>query len=283
VVTTREPRRPGGRGAASVAAVPYPNFAGKHEHEALTEPAAFVRYWVAQGRLPADYEAPAGVVMLYQNPLFAAVRRGAGVSPFAPRGPRNSAFLDLHTFDDTGGAVGVIGGFGIGAPAATSVLESLAAIGVRRFVGIGTAGALQPKLDPGDVVVCDRAVRDEGVSHHYAPGARWAEPSPALTAALTRELAGAGLEPGPGSAWTIDAPFRETVAEARHYADDGVAVVEMEAAALFTVGRVRGVEVASAFAVSDSLADGEWVPQFGDPRLAGNLARMVPAAVAALA
>src|SRR4029453_17323692 len=50
VVTTREPRRPGGRGAASVAAVPYPNFAGKHEHEALTEPAAFVRYWVAQGR-----------------------------------------------------------------------------------------------------------------------------------------------------------------------------------------------------------------------------------------
>ena len=64
---------------------------------------------------------------------------------------------------------------------------------------------------------------------------------------------------------------------------DGVAVVDMEAAALFTVGRVRGVEVASAFAVSDSLADGEWVPQFGDPRLAGNLARMVPAAVAALA
>jgi purine-nucleoside phosphorylase len=58
--------------------------------------------------------------------------------------------------------------------------------------------------------------------------------------------------------------------------------VEMEAAALFTVAQVRDVEVAAAFAVSDSLADGEWVPQFGHPRLAVNLTRMVPAAVAAL-
>ncbi|MGH9269927.1 MAG: nucleoside phosphorylase, partial [Ilumatobacteraceae bacterium] len=91
-----------------------------------------------------------------------------------------------------------------------------------------------------------------------------------------------GLEPTMGSAWTIDAPFRETVAEARHYVDNGVAVVEMEAAALFTVGAVRGVDVASAFAISDSLADGEWVPQFGDPRLAERLERMVPAAIAAL-
>ena len=85
-----------------------------------------------------------------------------------------------------------------------------------------------------------------------------------------------------GSAWTIDAPFRETVVEARHYADNGVAVVEMEAAALFAVGRVRDVEVASAFAISDSLADGEWVPQFGHPRLAERLTRMIPAAVSAL-
>ena len=53
--------------------------------------------------------------------------------------------------------------------------------------------------------------------------------------------------------------------EARHYADNGVAVVEMEAAALFTVGQVRSVDVASAFTISDSLADGEWVPQFGHP------------------
>ena len=262
--------------------MPYPNFAGKHEHAALTEPAAFVRYWVDHGVLPADFVAPHGVVMLYQRPVFDAVIESDNVVPFAPRGRRSSAFLDLHVFEDTSETVGVIGGFGIGAPAAVSALESLAAIGVREFIGIGTAGTLQAGLDTGDVVVCDRAVRDEGVSHHYLPAAMWAKPSSRLTARLHRGLEQAHLEPSAASVWTIDVPFRETVIEARHYADNGVAVVEMEAAALFTVGEVRSVDVASAFAISDSLADGEWVPQFGHPRLAERLTRMIPAAVAAL-
>ena len=262
--------------------MPYPNFEGKHDQVALTEPEAFVRYWIDHGVLPQDYRAPHGVVMLYQRRLFDSLLGTEPLSPFAPRGRRNTAFLDLHVLDRTDATVGVVGGFGIGAPAATATLESLIAIGVRRFISMGTAGALRPALEAGDVVVCDRAVRDEGVSHHYLPSATWARPSAALTTRLQGELSEAGLAPSAGSAWTIDAPFRETVVEARHYAAEGVAVVEMEAAALFTVGEVRGVEVAAAFAISDSLADGEWVPQFGHPRLAERLARMFPAAVSAL-
>ncbi|HET6953573.1 MAG TPA: nucleoside phosphorylase [Acidimicrobiales bacterium] len=262
--------------------MPYPNFSGKHAHDALVAPGTFVEYWVGQGVLPAGFVAPGGVVMLYQRRLFDAVLSQGGVSPFAPRGRRHTAFLDLHTFDGTDGTVGVTGGFGIGAPAAANIVESLAAIGVTRFVSMGTAGALLPDLDAGDVVVCDRAIRDEGVSHHYLPGDRWAAPDAELTARLCGTLADAGLAPRTGGAWTIDAPFRETVAEARHYAEDGAAVVEMEAAAVFTVARFRGVQAASAFAVSDSLADGEWTPQFGDRRLAESLIAMVPAAVSAL-
>jgi uridine phosphorylase len=263
--------------------VPYPHFEGKHAHDALVSPADFVRYWVEVGALPADHAAPAGVILLYQRALLDSVLRSGDVSPFAPRGARDSAFMGLHTFDSTGGVVGVIGGFGIGAPAATVVLEALASLGVRRIVGVGTAGALVRGLDVGDVVVCRRAVRDEGVSHHYLPLDRWAEPHDGLTRRLGDRLAEAGLDPVPGAAWTIDAPYRETVAEARHYAEDGVSVVEMEAAALFSVGQVRGVEVAAAFAISDSLADGEWVPHFRHPRLAERLGRMVPAAIGALA
>jgi uridine phosphorylase len=263
--------------------VPFPNFEGKHDHPGLTEPAAFVRYWVEHGVLAPDLRAPHGVVMLYQRSLVDAVLGGGDVSPFAPRGRRRTAFLDLHTFDATDGAVGVVGGFGIGAPAAVATMESLAAIGVRRFVGIGTAGALAAGLDTGDVVVCVRAIRDEGVSHHYLPSALWATPSASLTRRLHDALDAAGLAPRPAGAWTIDAPFRETVAEANHYTVLGASVVEMEAAALFVVGEVRGVEVAAAFAISDSLADGEWVPQFGHPRLHEQLARMVPAAVDVLA
>jgi hypothetical protein len=56
----------------------------------------------------------------------------------------------------------------------------------------------------------------------------------------------------------------------------------MEAAALFSVGQVRGAHIASAFAVSDSLADGQWVPHFASPKLADSLLRMVLGAVPAL-
>ena len=272
--------RQGPRGPTGyVPGMPYPNFEGKHAHEALVEPTAFLRYWVDNGTLPTDRTPPRGVVLLYQNPLFEAVVSQARITPYGPPGSRPTAFLDLHTVDDTDGTVGVIGGFGIGAPAATSVLESLCAIGVRQFVSMGAAGAMRPDLMPGDVIVCDRAVRDEGVSHHYVPSALWAEPTPALTARFHDRLEAADLAPRSGSAWTIDAPFRETVAEAEHYAGLGVAVVEMEDAALFSVAQVRGIEVAAAFAISDSLADGEWVPHFADQRLADSLLRMVPAAI----
>ena len=127
-----------GRGARrrSVASrgVPYPNFEGKHDHPALTEPAAFVRYWVEHGVLPADHRAPHSVVLLYQRSVLDAVL-ASGVSPFAPRGRRNSAFLDLHVVRRHRRPVGVVGGFGIGAPAAVATMESLAAIGVRRSSG----------------------------------------------------------------------------------------------------------------------------------------------------
>jgi nucleoside phosphorylase len=43
--------------------------------------------------------------------------------------------------------------------------------------------------------------------------------------------------------------------EARRYQGEGVLCVEMEAAALFAVAEVSGLQVASAFAISDSLAD----------------------------
>jgi purine-nucleoside phosphorylase len=86
-----------------------------------------------------------------------------------------------------------------------------------------------------------------------------------------------------GPTWTIDTPYRETVAEARHYQQAGVMTVEMEAAAVFAVAAYRGVAAAAAFAISDSLADLVWDPQFASPDLAPSLLRLYQAAVAALA
>jgi len=84
----------------------------------------------------------------------------------------------------------------------------------------------------------------------------------AITAELEAELQTRQIDYRRGSAWTIDAPYRETVAEARHYQQQGVLCVEMEAAALFAVAEYRKVAVAAAFVMSDSLADLVWDPQF---------------------
>jgi uridine phosphorylase len=161
-------------------------------------------------------------------------------------------------------------------------MEELVALGCRRFVSIGTAGSLQPDLAVGDLLVCDRAIRDEGTSHHYQPSAKYARPWPALTEALYAALERGGHRPRRGTSWTTDAVYRETVEEARAYQAEGVAVVEMEAAALFAVADYRGVEAAAVFTVSDSLADLVWRPDFQRPEVWTGLETMFAAATTAL-
>ena len=63
---------------------------------------------------------------------------------------------------------------------------------------------------------------------------------------------------------------------------EGVLCVEMEAAALFAVAEVRGLRVASAFAIRDSLAELAWNPQFHGPEVEAGLITLYRAAVSAL-
>jgi uridine phosphorylase len=256
--------------------VGFPRFHGKHAHAEFLSPAAMREWRAARGMLPG--RVPECVIFLYQNALWEAVLRFEDTSAIGGRG----LYEQVITLDRTDGCIGVVGGFGIGAPIAAVILEELIAIGVTRFLSIGTAGGLQADLAPGDVVVCTGAVRDEGVSHHYAAPDVAAEPDAELTAELERAIAAAGLPTRRGTTWTIDAPYRETVDETRHYQADGVQCVEMEAAALFTVAAHRGARIASAVCISDSLADGEWNPLFDHPDLAHNLLTLYGAAVDAL-
>ena len=258
-----------------MAGVTYPNFAGKHAEEALYSPSDFIAYL---HRIGAGPEAtPAGVIMCYQRGLYDQVLRMEGVERSASRRGYLGSLVPLPS---TGGTVGLLGRFGIGAPAAAAALEELAALGTKTVASIGTAGSLQHSLKPGDLVLCEAAIRDEGVSHHYLPPGRLATASASLTAELDAALSGAGHQTG--ISWTIDAPYRETVAEARHYQAEGVLCVEMEAAALFAVASVRGVNLASAFVISDSLADLEWNPQFHSDEVREGLDTLYEAALTIL-
>jgi uridine phosphorylase len=257
-----------------VPAASYPNFAGKHAGQAMFTAADFIAYMRQAGALD-DRDVPGGAVLCYQPSLYDHVLRAEGLEH-----PRHR---DLPVpLPSTGGRVGLLGRFGIGAPGATAVLEQLAALGTSAVVSVGTAGSLQRDLEPGDLVLCEAAVRDEGVSHHYLPPGKLAAAPAEMTTALGAALRESGLAFRPGVSWTIDAPYRETVAEARHYQAEGVLCVEMEAAALFAVAEVRGLRLASAFVISDSLADLVWNPRFRDPAVQAGLIGLYQAAVSAL-
>ena len=100
-------------------------------------------------------------------------------------------------------------GFGVGAPALAMALEVLIGLGVKEFVFVGLAGSLQPEVLAGDIVLCDGALADEGVSAHYVPQ-EFLRPCAALTKKLAGVLQKANLSHHTGPNWTTDAMFRET-------------------------------------------------------------------------
>jgi uridine phosphorylase len=167
---------------------------------------------------------------------------------------------DLYVVRQRPRRVAVMVGLGMGAPAIANAAEELIAFGTRRLVILSLAGAVRPGLAPGSVVVCDRAVRDEGTSYHYLPPARDVRASAHLVAALDPALVAAGLLPTVGAVWSNDAPYRDTREEAVALAAEGVLAVEMESAGLFAVATVRGAEAASVLVIADSLAGHDWTP-----------------------
>ena len=233
----------------------FPNFIGKHSEDSILSPEEFQRYLKRTGGYP-EQSAPQGVMLCYDDRLMRHILDNQATTRY-----RLTAG-EVYLLDDTAGRIAVVGRFGVGAPAAVIVLEELAMAGVKRFMSIGTAGTLQKQIKVGDLVVCDRAIRDEGTSHHYLKHSKYAHASKKMTARIIASLKKRRRKYVVGTSWTIDAPFRETVMEARHYQQEGVATVEMEASALFAVAEYRGLEMGSILAVSDSLAELEWQPKF---------------------
>ena len=250
----------------------FPHFPGKTESRPIADASDFIAYMKRSGRLENRF-VPRGIVFAYQGSVAAHAERTYGL--YTPKKWIGS----LGLIGGPGGAVALAHGFGIGAPAAVVMLEEYIALGVRRFLSIGSAGSLDPGLGIGGICVCDRALRDEGTSWHYDQGSPISSASPAMTGALCRTLERRGIEYRVGGSWTTDAPFRETRAEADRYCGEGLLTVEMEASALFTVAACRGVEMGAAFAVSDNLSGDEWNPRFGDKAVTESLNVLFDSAV----
>lgn len=248
----RSPAR--ARIARKAAAPPFPRFPEKHREDPLVTPARFLQYLKERGRLPTT-PMPESVVFLFGPRLREHVETRYEGEP-------SKTFSRLHVPRSGGGRLGVHFVPGIGGPQLATEVEELAELGVRRFVIVGLAGSIQPSLPHGRWVLCTKALRDEGTSHHYLRPSRWVRPSEPLSAALRESLRKSKLSFVEGPSWTTDAPYRETLKEVRRYRKEGILTVEMEAATLFAVARYRSVESAALFLVSDVLEEKGWHPGF---------------------
>ena len=159
----------------------------------------------------------------------------------------------LYRWRVGGAEVGVIGGT-VGAPFAVLVAEELFASGCEALVTMTSAGLIGAEAKPPFFVVIDRALRDEGTSHHYVSESRYAEGDRQLNEAIAGALGGVETPVLRGGSWTTDAPFRETEALIASRRSEGILCVEMEAAALLAMGRALRRTVACLAHVTNEMA-----------------------------
>lgn len=139
---------------------------------------------------------------------------------------------------------------GMGGPSAAIVVEELIALGARTLLRIGTCGALVDGVELGALVPVAAALPRDGASAALgAEGSVAADPG--LTEALARAV---GREPA--LAVSTDLFYDPRGESADEWTAAGAALVEMEAAAILRLAKLRAVRAACLLAVTDLLADG---------------------------
>ena len=135
---------------------------------------------------------------------------------------------------------------GIGGASAGIAVEELHNLGVQNMIRIGSCGALQPQIKIGDLILVNGAVRDDGASKTYIDPIFPAVPDSELlfacvSAAKTREF-----RFHTGIARSHDSFYTDQEAEIDAYwSRRGVLGADMETAALYTIGHLRGVRTMS--------------------------------------
>ena len=228
----------------------FPNYPNKHNLTSLLTADELVAYRARLGRMPKV--KPEGVLFCLERGLPHRMRWRI---PVERAGAMNA---DVYSVKKTKGRVAVLTSFGGGSPMVMELGEELAVMGAKKMVLMTWGGTLQTDSKPGDIFVCNRAIRDEGASHHYLPPAKYVDADSSLVNQLVTAIRGRGAQCDVGTTWTTDAPYRETREEVIQYQSEGVKTVEMESAGLFTVGQIRAVQTVSVVIGMDSLASLRW-------------------------
>ena len=153
-----------------------------------------------------------------------------------PTARKAEAWACYHTkmweWGDPSMRFGIVGS-AVGGAFAVLVAEQLFASGCELLISISSAGRIAGDFAAPCHILLERALRDEGTSHHYLPPSAYVAADPALGDLAMQSFTAAGCVVQRGDTWTTDAPFRETAAVISARRRAGILTVEMEAASLY--------------------------------------------------
>ncbi|OAQ53483.1 uridine phosphorylase [Natrinema mahii] len=145
---------------------------------------------------------------------------------------------------------------GIGCPSAAIAIEEMANVGVETFLRVGTTGALQSGIEIGDMIVATGAAKNEGTSKRYEAVEYPAVPDYDALSALVDSAEANNEDVHVGPIASDDAYYAETDDAVDDWEAAGLLAVEMEAAAVFSLARRKGLAAGAICTVDGNLVEG---------------------------
>lgn len=135
---------------------------------------------------------------------------------------------------------------GMGGASTGITVEELHNIGVTHMIRVGSSGALQEDMEIGELVIVNGAVRDEGTSKAYVREVYPAIPDTEFLFAVVQAAKELKVKHRVGIVRSHDSFYTdEEEAIDAYWSNKRLVASDMETAALFTVGGLRGVKTAS--------------------------------------
>jgi len=145
---------------------------------------------------------------------------------------------------------------GIGCPSAAIAVEELHNVGVETVIRVGTCGGLQTDVEIGDMVVATGSAKEEGTSKRYENEVYPAVPDYGTLSTLVDAAEARNEAVHVGPIVSDDAYYNESDEFVADWEAAGLLAIEMEASAVFSLARRRGMNAGAICTVDGNLVAG---------------------------
>lgn len=151
---------------------------------------------------------------------------------------------------------------GMGGPSAAIVCEELIELGAKFFIRIGTCGAMNLAMNPGDLMLVTGACMSDGTSKElisaYTAGMHLDLGFPATSdfeflCAAVKEAQLQGVPYHLGKVASLDRFYGHSEEMYAKLGKLGISAVEMEASTVLTIAALHGIRAAAMMTVSDQV------------------------------